>query len=240
MYRNMTVSLCFPCRNEGKHLKKVLRRVPDFVDEIIIVSNKSTDNTVSVAKKLGARVFEDDRHINGIGYGYAHITGIDKAKGDIIVGADGDATYPVEDLASVIDHLLDNDLDFVSCNRYPLQKDIRIPFKLQLGVRLLNLEVRLLYGKKINDILSGMWVFKRESRNALGLTEGDWNLSPQIKINALVHPLVKFGEYSIGQYQRMGVSHQHYFKTGLSHATWIFRNRLRSKQLGETFDNSQA
>src|ERR1700730_14699941 len=103
MYRNKTISLCLPCRNESKHLKKVIKNIPAVVDEVIVISNKSTDDTVEVAKKLGLKVIEENRTIKGIGYGFAHIAGIKAAQSDIIVGADGDGTYPVEDLPKIID-----------------------------------------------------------------------------------------------------------------------------------------
>lgn len=229
MYRNKRITVCFPCRNEAGHLKAVLAKVPAFVDEIIIISNASKDDTIQVARTLGAKAYEDNRTIDGIGYGYAHITGIENATGDIIVGADGDATYPVEDLATIIDYILDNDLDFVSCNRYPLQDGTKIPFTLRFGVWMLNTEVRVLYGKKIKDILSGMWVFKSSVRNDLHLTMGDWNLSPEIKINAAIHPSIAFDEFSIAQHQRLGESHQNYFKTGLNHAFWIFKHSFKKR-----------
>lgn len=216
-----------PCRNEAGHLKEVLDGVPDFVDEVVIVSNKSDDDTVEVAQRLGVVAAEDNRTIGGIGYGFAHMTGIAKANGDIVVGADADGTYPLEDLKKVIDYILENNLDFVSCNRYPLQDGTRIPFKLRLGVWLLNTEVKILYGKKINDILSGMWVFKKDVKDKLQLTMGEWNLSPQIKINAATNPDIAFGEFSIKQHDRMGESHQNYFETGFRHAMWILKNRFR-------------
>ncbi|HSX42985.1 MAG TPA: glycosyltransferase family 2 protein [Candidatus Saccharimonadales bacterium] len=230
MYRNKKITICFPCRNEGDHLKEVIARIPKIVDEIIVISNKSTDNTVAVAKKLGVKVIEDNRSIKGIGYGFAHISGIEAATGDLIVGADGDATYPVEELEKVIDHLLDDNLDFLSCNRYPLQAGTKIPFKLRLGVWVLNTETRVLHGVKINDILSGMWVFRKSAVKKLDLTMGDWNLSPQIKINAARHPEIKFSEHSIAQHQRMGESHQAHYKTGFSHLFWIFKSRWLSPQ----------
>jgi len=226
VYKNLRISVCLPCRNEGNHLKDVLARIPDSVDEIIVISNKSKDDTVKVAKKLGVKVLEDNRSIGGIGYGFAHMTGIEKATGDIIVGMDGDATYPIEDLKKIIDFLIKNKLDFVSCNRYPAQPGTKIPLLLKIGVWTLNGEVTLLYGKRIRDILSGMWVFKKDVRDKLNLTMGEWNLSPQIKINAARHPEITFREYSIAQHQRMGGSHQSYFKTGFAHLRWIFLNRL--------------
>lgn len=226
MYRKKRITLCLPCRNEANHLHEVLERVPKIVDEIIVISNKSTDNTVEVAQSLGVKALEDNRTLGGIGYGFAHMTGIKNASGDIIVGADGDATYPIENLEKVIDHLLDQKLDFISCNRYPLQAGTKIGLKQRAGVWMLNTEVRVLYGIKINDILSGMWVFNKQARDNLRLTMGDWNLSPQIKLNAATNPAIRFSEFSIAQHQRLGESHQNYFKTGFSHALWILKNRF--------------
>ncbi len=227
MIANKRITVCLPCRNEGRHLKEVIRRIPKSVDEIIVISNNSSDNTVQIAKKLGVKVLEDNRAINGIGYGYAHISGIEHATGDIIVGADGDATYPLEEIDTIVSYLIDNKLDFVSCNRYPIHENTHhIPIKLRFGVWILNQEVRLLYGYKIKDILSGMWVFKKSVAKKLNLKMGDWNLSPQIKLNAIQHPNINFDEYSIAQYQRLGTTHQQHFKTGVSHLLWIAKNRL--------------
>lgn len=226
MYRNKSITVCFPCRNEAVHLKEVLSKVPKFVDEILVISNKSTDNTCEEAARLVARALIDDRTIKGIGYGFAHMTGINSASGDIIVGADGDGTYPVEQLAEILDYFLDNELNFMSCNRYPLQAGSRIPFKLRLGVWLLNTEVKMLYGINIQDILSGMWVIDSRRKSDLDLIMGDWNLSPEIKLNAATNPNLKFAEYHIVQHQRHGESHQNYWKTGLSHMWWIFKNRF--------------
>ncbi len=232
MIKNKTISLVLPCRNEANHLHEVLKLVPSFVDEIIIVSNKSKDNTVGVAKKLAKNdrrivVLQDDRTIDGIGYGYAHMTGIQAATGDIIVGADSDGTYPLYEIARVVEFMLSKEHDFISCARYPLQEGVKIPFKLQLGVNLLNWEIKLLYNIPIRDALSGMWVFKKSIRDKLNLSMGEWNLSPQIKINAAKHPEISFSQFSISQDQRMGETKQNYFKTGFSHAKWIFMNKFR-------------
>jgi len=72
-----------------------------------------------------------------------------------------------------------------------------------------------------------MWLFRKEIIGELSLTMGEWNLSPQIKINAATNPDIKFEEFSIAQHQRLGKTKQHYFKTGFAHAKWIFFNRFR-------------
>lgn len=226
MYRKNKISLYFPCRNEEKHIGALIARIPKFVDEIIVVSNKSTDGTLERARELGVIALEDNRTRGGIGYGYAHMTGIECSTGDIVVAADGDLTYPVEDLARILDDLLDGPYDFISCNRYPLQKGTKISPMLRLGVYVLNLEVRILYGKRFNDILSGMWLYRKEVKNQLKLTMGDWNLSPEIKLRAALNGNIRFREYSIAQHQRGGKTKQSYWKTGFSHLWWIFKNRF--------------
>lgn len=226
MYRGKKITVYFPCRNEGAHLGEVLKRVPNFVDEIIVVSNKSTDDTIARARELGAIALEDNRTIDGIGYGFVHMTGLAHATGDIIAAADGDLSYPIEELAKVIDTLLDKKYDFISCNRYPLQDNTQIPFMLKLGVWVLNWEVRILYFLHIKDILSGMWIMRKEAKENLNLSMGEWNLSPQIKLNAALNKNIRFTEYSIAQHQRGGETKQNYWKTGFSHLWWIFKNRF--------------
>ncbi len=227
MYRQKKISFYLPCRNEAGHLPEEIKRIPSFVDEIIIVSNRSTDNTVEVSKGLGLTTIVDDRVKGGIGYGYAHMTGLTAATGDIIITADADGTYPIEDLATMIDHMIDHGVDFLSCNRYPVKEKDQIGWILQCGVKTLNLEVRILYGLPIHDILSGMWLLNKEVRDKLPLTEGDWNLSPQIKLLAAEHKDIAFKEFHIGVNIRMGRTKQQYFKTGMKHLFWIAKNRFR-------------
>jgi len=227
----MKISLILPCRNEASHLADVVRSIPENIDEIIIVSNRSSDNTVEVGNQIAGEnpkvvVIEDNRTLGGIGYGYAHISGIEAATGDFIMGGDGDATYPFEDAGKIIRFMDENNLDFVSCNRYPVPDGVEIPLKLRIGVTLLNWEIRLLYGIKIKDALSGMWIFRQSIKKKLRLTMGDWNLSPQIKLNAATNTEIKFAEYPIRQRRREGETKQNYFKTGFSHALWILKNRF--------------
>lgn len=231
MYKHKKITLVLPCRNEGKHLAKVLSTVPSFIDQVLLVSNNSTDNTVRKAKSLNVQVIEDNRTVSGIGYGYAHITGIENAEGDIIIGSDCDGTYPLDDIARLIDEFIDSDIDFASCSRYPLKDKAAVPLLLRMGVKLLGVECRLLYGLKIKDILSGMWILNKHAAAQLNLTCGDWNLSPQIKINAASNPGISFKELSIYQNRRLGVTHQRYLKTGTSHILWILYNALTTKLL---------
>lgn len=240
MIGHYMVSLVMPCRNEAEHLESLIADVPDFYDEILLVSNCSTDDTVNVGKKIMKsvprfRLIVDNRSAGGIGYGYAHMTGISAATGDIIVCADSDGTYPIDDASKILREMSRRHLSFASCTRYP---DASIPHALQLGVRALNCEIFLLYGFHLHDSLSGMWVFKRSVVPQLHLTEGDWNLSPQIKLNAHKYLGSRFGEVKVSQKIRLGETKQSYLKTGFHHLFWILKNRFSEPRQIQTPDSN--
>lgn len=54
----MKISLCIITKNEERHIKKCINSVSDIVDEIVVVDTGSKDKTVSIAKSLGAKIFE--------------------------------------------------------------------------------------------------------------------------------------------------------------------------------------
>ena len=103
-----------PAHNEEKSIAKVIQDLPSTVDEIVVVSNNSSDETVGVAKKAGATVLTEKRR----GYGYACLKGISYIKSksikpDIIVFLDGDySDYPKE-LNKLIAPIINEDFDFV-------------------------------------------------------------------------------------------------------------------------------
>ena len=103
-----------PAHNEEKSIAKVIQDLPSTVDEIVVVSNNSSDETVDVAKKAGATVLTEKRR----GYGYACLKGISYIKSksikpDIIVFLDGDySDYPKE-LNKLIAPIINEDFDFV-------------------------------------------------------------------------------------------------------------------------------
>ena len=67
------IKVIIPAYNEQDSIGFVVKDIPQIVDEIIVVNNNSTDNTVAVARAAGATVLTEKRG----GYGYACLKGID-------------------------------------------------------------------------------------------------------------------------------------------------------------------
>ena len=98
-----TVSVCVPCRDEAATigpLVSVIRRElmvnTGLVDELIVLDDRSTDDTARVASHAGARVVPIDdvhrEHGNGQGKGNALWATLLVSHGDIVVWCDGDVT----------------------------------------------------------------------------------------------------------------------------------------------------
>jgi glycosyltransferase involved in cell wall biosynthesis len=108
------IKVIIPAYNEEKAIGNVISEIPSLVDEIIVVSNNSTDKTEEVAKKAGATVLSENRK----GYGYACLKGMDyisklESKPDVIVFLDGDYSDYPEELIKLIDPIRNQNIDFV-------------------------------------------------------------------------------------------------------------------------------
>lgn len=226
------ISLLIPCKNEEAALYSLLKKVPSYVDEIVVVDNNSSDNTPIVAGKHGTHVYKEKRSVNGIGYGFAHQTGMKRTTGDYIIAMDGDDTYPVEKIEEIVTYMEENDFDFISCSRLPLTEAGTITTFRQMGIRILNFIAAVLYGYCFNDLLTGMWVMRKDAMHKLQVTSGDWNFSPEVKLAALTHPQIRFSEYHIPYKLRInGTSKLCTWKTGVEHVVYLIEKRLTAKGL---------
>jgi len=98
-----TISLCIPCRNEAATVGPIvaaacdalLDRVP-LLDEVIVLDDRSTDDTAAVAAAAGASVVPIDlvhaEHGAGDGKGNALWATLQISFGDVVVWCDGDVT----------------------------------------------------------------------------------------------------------------------------------------------------
>lgn len=222
MYRERTVSAVIPCYNEEEGIAHVIESMPDFVDEIVVVDNNSTDRTAEIATKLGARVIHEKRK----GYGAAYKAGIPAAKSDIIVTMDGDGTYPVEEIKDLIDYMFEKDLDFVSGCRFPLKNAEAMHFLNKLGNTILTIEMLILYARGIRDSQSGMWCFKSEVYPKFKMTSDGMPFSEELKIEAILAKDVKFDEYHITYHQRIGEVKLNMWADGFENLFFLAKKRF--------------
>jgi dolichol-phosphate hexosyltransferase len=201
MYRNKKISIIIPTRNEVEGVQKIMSQVPSFVDEVLIV-DCSDDETPKLAAKLGAKVVHEVRR----GYGRAYKTGLKIAKGDIFVTMDSDGTYPVveKELAPLLDIFINEDIDFLTASRFPIELDPAVMSPIRnVGNHIMTFFGNLIFGTRLKDYLSGMWILKPGILKNFILMSDDWSFSEEIKVEAVINK-VKFKEVHIPYRARVG------------------------------------
>jgi len=221
MHRDLTITVVIPCYNEEHGIREVIGRMPEAVDEIVVVDNNCTDRTAEVATSLGARVVPEKTP----GYGAAYKTGLAAATRDVVVTMDGDGTYPPEEITRLVDHLVDRGWDFLSASRFPLSDSRAMQFSNRVGNWVLTVAAAVLFGKAIRDSQSGMWVFRRNALERLRLTSDGMAFSEEIKLEALLKGL-RFGEDHIPYGVRTGEVKLQKWRDGWYNLSFLVRKRF--------------
>ena len=184
MYKGQSLTVIIPCLNEEQGIERVLRAMPEFVDEVIVVDNASTDRTSDVAAALGAKVIREDVR----GYGRAYKRGFAVATNDLIVTLDGDQSYPVDALSYLLEAFLHLNVDFLNASRFPVRDPRAMSRRSRFGNLVLALAMSLLFFRWVRDSQSGMWVFRRSILNDMKLESDGMAFSEEIKIEAIRNP----------------------------------------------------
>lgn len=222
MYKGDTITVIIPCLNEEQGIERVLRSMPDFVDEVIVVDNGSTDRTSQVAAKLGAQVIREDVR----GYGRSYKRGFACATGDLIVTLDGDHSYPVDALSYLLEAFRHHEVDFLNASRFPVRDRQAMSLKHHFGNLVLSLAMSILYFRWVRDSQSGMWVFRRSILKDMHLESESMSFSEEIKIEALKNPRVRFGEISIMYSSRVGEKKLNPWRDGFHNLLFLIKKRF--------------
>ncbi len=222
MYKGLSVTVVIPCLNEEEGIQSVLNARPEWVDQVIVVDNGSTDRTAEVAESLGAHVVQESLR----GYGSAYKRGFATATTDIICCLDGDHTYPIADLGRLIDVFLHYDVDFLSACRFPILNQEAMSFKHWIGNKILSFVMAILFVFPIEDSQSGMWVFRRSILPKIKLTSNGMPFSEEIKIEVLKHPDLRFKEEHIKYSARQGEIKLQPYRDGIRNIMFLFKKRF--------------
>jgi glycosyltransferase involved in cell wall biosynthesis len=222
VYKGQSITVVIPCLNEEQGIEKVLRRMPEFVDQIIVVDNGSTDRTSEIAEGLGAKVIREDVR----GYGRAYKRGFSVATSDIIVTLDGDHSYPPDAISYLLEAFLHLEVDFLNASRFPVQDSRSMSFKHKIGNLILSLATSILYFHWVRDSQSGMWVFRRSILPLMTLESDGMAFSEEIKIEALKSSRIRFREISIQYSSRLGEIKLNPWRDGLYNLFFLLKKRF--------------
>jgi glycosyltransferase involved in cell wall biosynthesis len=147
----MKIAVVIPTLNEEQAIGEVVNALPkNYLHDIIVVDNGSTDNTAKNAGAAGARVVLETRR----GYGSACFAGATAARdSDVLVFLDGDRSDDPKQLEMIAGPVITDQADLVIGSRIQgvLEKG-SMPIHGRLGNRFIVFLLRLLYGINITDI----------------------------------------------------------------------------------------
>ncbi|WP_136465934.1 glycosyltransferase family 2 protein [Flagellimonas onchidii] len=226
------IKVIIPAVNEGDSIGKVVSELPDFVSEIIVVNNGSTDDTLENAQKAGATVLTENQR----GYGFACLKGIDyiakqSKHPDIIVFIDGDYSDYPEELDKVVAPILEKDIDFVIGAR---KKSLREPGSMTpqqvFGNQLATFLMRLFFRAKFTD-LGPFRAIKYDKLRALDMQDKTygWTVEMQLKV---LRKKMSYTEVPVRYKRRIGVSKvsgtiKGTIFAGIKILGWIFKYSLK-------------
>ncbi len=179
---NLEIAVLVPCYNEEAAIADVVR---DFkaalpTATVYVYDNNSTDDTIAIARQAGAVVRSEPLRGKGnvVRRMFADIDA------DVFVMTDGDNTYHAASAPAMIRKLLDDSLDLVNGKRVHERTEAYRPGH-QFGNALLTSLVAMIFGKRFDDMLSGLKVFSRRYVKSFPSLSSGFEIETELTVHAL-------------------------------------------------------
>ena len=112
----MKVAAVIPCRNEARTVYGVVKEALQYVDEVVVADDNSTDDTAILARAAGAEVICNGSSLNGVGANTKR--GISIVDTDIVVTLDGDGQHLASEIPNILTPILKGVADLVVGSRF--------------------------------------------------------------------------------------------------------------------------
>ncbi|MFH6984093.1 glycosyltransferase family 2 protein [Marinoscillum luteum] len=201
------IRVIIPAFNEQNAVGLVVDEIPkDWVSEIIVVDNGSSDDTFAQAERSGATALRENRR----GYGQACLKGMEHianstTQPDIVVFLDGDhSDYPAQ-LPELVQPILSGEVDLVIGSRALGQKEKGSMTPQQVfGNWLATTLIRWFYGVSYTD-LGPFRAVRYSSLMAIGMTDTNYGWTVEMQLKAAKLKLRTL-DVPVNYRQRIGVS----------------------------------
>jgi len=212
------VSVIIPTRNEAQAIGRVLADIPlDFVNEVIVVDNHSSDETPAIAARMGARVISEARR----GYGRACLTGLACASApDVVVFLDGDYSDRPAELPLLLAPITAGRADITIGSRLAGPRSPgALPWHALFGNWLAASLITRLYGLQISD-LGPFRAARAEILRAVELEETTYGWAVELILKGAIRGF-RIVEVPVSYHPRIGKSKISGTLRGTIGATWF-------------------
>jgi len=171
MLNNHTIAVVIPAFNEEKQIGQVIESIPEFVDHILVVDDGSSDRTVEISKKHGAKTVS---HKKNKGVGAAFNSGVKAILNmddvDIMVNIDADGQFNPVDIEKLVTPIIKKKADFVTASRFIKKKYYPKMSKVKfLGNLFMSRFISSLTKQKFYDVSCGFRAYSKETLQRLNL-----------------------------------------------------------------------
>ena len=196
------ISAIIPAFNEEVSIAAVLSDMPEFISEVVVVDNGSTDDTANIARQHGATVLIEKRR----GYGSACLAGIDhlsKSNTDVIVFLDGDYSDRPSEMNRLLKPILDDGYDMVIGSRLLGHMEPgSMTFPQRFGNQLSSLLMRMLFRAHFTD-LGPFRAVRLQPLLKMDMQEKDYGWTVEMQLKAVKNHL-RYTEVPVSYYPRLG------------------------------------
>ncbi len=215
------VSVVIPTLNEAQNLPYAFAALPSWIDEVVLVDGRSTDDTVRVARRLRPDVKVVMQ--GGRGKGDALLAGFAACTGDIIVTMDADGSTDGREIVRFVAALAAG-ADLVKGSRFACGGGSADLTRMRrLGNRLLGALVNLLFGTRYTDLCYGYNAFWARHLGTLALDCAGFEVEALLNVRAAAVGLVVHEVPSFEHRRVYGASNLRVFVDGWRIAKVIVR-----------------
>ena len=184
----MNLSVIIPVYNEKNTIRELVRRVQamNLAYEIVIVDDGSKDGTREILTEMdGKGKVRVILHVKNQGKGAAVRTGIQAAKGDVLLIQDADLEYDPREYPNLLKPIEENNADVVYGSRFLGEPHRAILFWNMIANKLLTFMTNILYNNILTDMETGYKVFKREVVADMNLRANRFDFEPEFTAKIL-------------------------------------------------------
>ncbi|RAN37567.1 hypothetical protein HY11_08755 [Hyphomonas pacifica] len=180
--RDLKIAIILPCHNEEASIAQVIQEFREVLPQadIFVCDNNSSDRTAEIARAAGADVLQEPYQ----GKGNAVRRLFSDVEADIYVMADGDATYDAEAAPRMISRLVQDRLAMVSGARVSEHIDA-YRFGHRFGNWMLTSLVRMSFGDRFRDMLSGYRVMTRQFVKSFPALSNGFEIETELCVHSL-------------------------------------------------------
>ena len=185
----LRVLAAVPCFNEERFIGSVVLKTRQYIGQVLVVDDGSSDVTSEVAEAAGAVVIKHQQNsgkAEALNTAFAAANALDV---DILVVLDGDGQHRPDEIPALVQALIDDDADIVNGSRFHPDALGTIPNVRRAGQQLLTTATNLGSGVAVSDSQSGFRVFSRRAIQSLSFRASGFSVEAEMQFLAGEHGL---------------------------------------------------